>query len=47
MNSLDIYRNQEVDRFNALIKVMNRTLVEIQKAIKGLVVMSIELEDMF
>ena len=47
MNSLDIYRNQEVDRFNALIRVMSRTLTDIQKAIKGLVVMSQELENMY
>lgn len=46
-NSLDIFKSQEVDRFNKLIRVMKKTLVDLQKAIKGTVVMSIELENMF
>jgi len=45
--SLEIYRNQEIDRYNILIRVMKRTLAELQKAIKGLVVMSLELELMY
>lgn len=44
--SLDIFRAQEVDRFNILLKSMKKTLVDLQKAIKGTVVMSIELENM-
>lgn len=44
---MDIFKAQEVDRFNKLLKVMKKTLVDLQKAIKGTVVMSIELENMF
>ena len=46
-NSLDIFKLQEVDRFNQLIKVIKKSLSDLQKAIKGTVVMSIELEKMF
>lgn len=46
-NSLDIFRMQEVERFNKLIKVMKKSLSDLQKAIKGTVVMSIQLENMF
>ena len=46
-NSLDIFRMQEVERFNILIKVMKKSLGDLQKAIKGTVVMSITLENMF
>lgn len=46
-NSLDIFRMQEVQRFNILIKVMKKSLSDLQKAIKGTVVMSITLENMF
>ena len=42
-NSLDIFKLQEVDRFNKLIKVMKKSLSDLQKAIKGTVVMSIQL----
>lgn len=38
---------QEVERFNKLIKVMKKSLSDLQKAIKGTVVMSIQLENMF
>lgn len=34
---------QEVERFNKLIKVMKKSLSDLQKAIKGTVVMSITL----
>jgi dynein heavy chain, axonemal len=46
-NSLDIFRLQEVERFNILIGVIKRSLSDLQKAIKGTVVMSIQLENMF
>lgn len=46
-NSLDIFRLQEVERFNSLISVIKRSLSDLQKAIKGTVVMSIQLENMF
>ncbi|BBN19721.1 hypothetical protein Mp_8g13060 [Marchantia polymorpha subsp. ruderalis] len=47
VNSLLVVLQQESERFNRLIKVMRSTLVELQRAIKGLVVMSAELEAMF
>jgi dynein heavy chain, axonemal len=46
-NSLDIFRMQEVERFNALISIIKKSLSDLQKAIKGTVVMSIQLENMF
>ena len=46
-NSLDIFRMQEVERFNALISIIKRSLSDLQKAIKGTMVMSIQLENMF
>lgn len=42
-NSLDIFRSQEVERFNILIVVIKKSLSDLQKAIKGTVVMSIQL----
>jgi len=45
--SMNVFRNQEIVRFNKLVRSMKRTLGDLQKAIKGLVVMSIELEDMY
>lgn len=38
---------QELIRFNRLIQVVRTSLTDIRKAIKGLVLMSAELEDMF
>ena len=37
---------QELMRFNRLVEVIENTLADVQKAMKGLVVMSAELEDM-
>jgi dynein heavy chain len=42
-SSLDIFRMQEVERFNALISIIKKSLSDLQKAIKGTVVMSIQL----
>lgn len=47
LNSLSVVLGQEMDRFNRLTAGMKSTLAELQKAIKGLVVMSGELEGMY
>jgi len=47
LNSLSVVLGQEMDRFNRLTRVMGSSLAELQKAIKGLVVMSAELEAMY
>ena len=47
MNSLGVFVIQEANRFNKLRSVVVKTLTELKKAIKGLVVMSLSLEDMF
>lgn len=44
MNSLAVVLRQEIERFNRLTEVMQSTLQELQKAVKGLVVMSGDLE---
>jgi len=47
INSLGVFHNQEMDRFNVLIGRVHQTLVELGKALKGLVVMSAQLEEMY
>lgn len=47
MVSLGVFVGQEIDRFNKLLSVMKSTLVNLDKAIQGTVVMSMELEMMF
>ena len=46
-NSLGVVLGQEMDRFNRLIEAMKKSLVQIQKAINGTIVMSGELDLMF
>lgn len=46
-NSHGVFFRQEVQRFNVLLSRMRRSLVDLQKAIQGTLVMSMELEKMF
>jgi len=47
MDSLGTVLSQELERFNRLLSVMRRSLVELQRAIRGEVVMSQELDRMY
>lgn len=47
MVSTGVFVGQEIDRFNKLLSVMKSTLTNLDKAIEGTVVMSMELEMMF
>ncbi|KAL3319655.1 Dynein heavy chain 6, axonemal [Cichlidogyrus casuarinus] len=44
MNSLSTVLGQEIDRFNKLLVIIRTSLVQLQKAVKGIVVMSEQLE---
>lgn len=44
LNSLSVVLSQEVDRFKRLASVIRSSLAQLQAAIKGMVVMSTELE---
>jgi len=46
-NSLGVFLGQEIERFNRLIKEIKMSLETLQKAIKGLTVMSGEFEKMY
>jgi len=45
-NTLGVFLGQELDRFNALLGVLKGSLADLQRAIKGVVVMSSDLEAM-
>ena len=47
MQSLGVFLGQEIDRFNILLKTLKKSLSDLGEAIKGTVVMSLELEKMF
>ena len=47
LNSLAIVLQQEMIKFNRLIRTMNAALRDLKKAIKGLIVMSSELDSMY
>lgn len=47
MNSLGTCLSQEMARFNGLLKKLNSTLIDLQKAIKGTIVMTGDLDAMF
>lgn len=47
LDSLATVLSQEMVKFNRLLQVMKSTLLELKRAIRGLVVMSAELDDMF
>ena len=47
MKSLSVVLGQEIERFNNLTTIVIASLAELQKAIKGVVVMSGELEQMY
>jgi dynein heavy chain len=47
LTSLMIVLQQEIVKFNRLLGVLSSSLVEIQKAIKGLVLMSVDLDHMY
>lgn len=44
-NPLDVVLLQEIERYNVLLRNMKNSLIDLQRGIKGLVVMSAELED--
>lgn len=47
MESLGTFLGQEMVRFNKLLRVMRKSLEDLKKAIKGIVVMSGELDSMY
>jgi len=47
LNSLAIVLTQEMIKFNRLIRTINSTLTDLQKAIKGFIVMSNDLDSMY
>ena len=47
MTALLIYRNQEILRYNNLINLIQNSMNDLQNAIKGQIVMSLELESVY
>lgn len=46
-SSLGVFLRQEIQRFNEMLTIMRKSLVDLEKAIQGTVVMSMALELMF
>ncbi|XP_048588102.1 dynein axonemal heavy chain 2 isoform X2 [Nematostella vectensis] len=44
---LNVVLLQEIERYNALLRLMKRSLIDLERGIKGLVVMSSDLEETF
>ena len=47
MRPLDVFKGQEVDRFNQLVRIIKKSLKDLQNAINGYVVMSMQLERVY
>jgi len=47
MRPLEVFRSQEVDRFNSLVRIIKKSLKDLQSALKGYVVMSMQLERVY
>lgn len=47
MNSMGVFLSMEIQRFNKLLAVLSKSLSDLQQAIQGTLVMSMELEAMF
>lgn len=47
MRPLEVFKSQEIDRFNQLCKIIKKSLKDLQNAINGYVVMSLQLEKVY
>ena len=47
VSSLDTVLSQEIDKFNCLLERIKASLISLDKAIRGLIVMSLDLDKMY